>query len=59
VQFSFLARNMTMQRTIKLYRLPEQPKTPGFRKLKPEDCPQAFRLLYEVQRFSIRGVFFF
>ena len=48
VRFSHLARNMTMQRTIKLYRLPEQPKTPGFRKLTEADCPQAFKLLAEV-----------
>lgn len=48
VQFSHLARNMTMQRTIKLYKLPETTKTPGFRKLTPADCPQAFRLIYDV-----------
>jgi len=39
---------MTMQRTIKLYRLPEQPKTPGFRKLTEADCPQAHKLLVNV-----------
>merc|ERR1712071_270036 len=33
VKFSQLARNMTMQRTLKLYRLPEETKTPGFRVL--------------------------
>lgn len=48
VQFSYLQRNMTMQRTIKLYKLPEAPKTPGFRKLTEADCPQAFELLSNV-----------
>lgn len=38
---------MTMQRTIKLYKLPDQPKTPGFRPLKESDIPQAHKLLGE------------
>lgn len=33
VQFASLSKNMTMQRTIKLYKLPEAPKTPGFKPL--------------------------
>lgn len=58
VQFSHLARNMTMQRTIKLYRLPEQTKTPGFRKMVAADCPQAFRLLYEyLKNFDLSPVY--
>jgi glycylpeptide N-tetradecanoyltransferase len=44
---------MTMQRTIKLYRLPEQPKTPGFRKLTEADCPQAYKLLVNVLVFML------
>jgi glycylpeptide N-tetradecanoyltransferase len=48
VKFSYLHRNMTMQRTIKLYRLPEAPKTPGFRKLAEADCGKAFKLLHAV-----------
>ena len=48
VKFSYLQRNMTMQRTIKLYRLPETPKTLGFRKMTEADCPEAFTLLYNV-----------
>jgi hypothetical protein len=39
---------MTLQRTIRLYRLPEQPKTPGFRVMSRADCPKAFNLLREV-----------
>ncbi len=46
---------MTMQRTIKLYRLPTEPKTPGFRKLKIEDCPKAYTLLTEVCKKKIVG----
>lgn len=34
-----------MQRTIKLYKLPEQTKTPGFRKMTPADVPAAHKLL--------------
>nr|CAG4636970.1 EOG090X055U [Ceriodaphnia reticulata]SVE72905.1 EOG090X055U [Ceriodaphnia reticulata] len=45
VKFSHLARNMTMQRTLKLYRLPEETKTPGFRTLELKDIEQAYRLL--------------
>lgn len=48
IQFSFLQKNMTMQRTIRLYRLPEKPKTPGFRKMTEADCHQAFKLLFDV-----------
>lgn len=51
VHFSYLGRNMTMQRTIKLYKLPDQPKTPGFRKLTEADCPQAHKLLVDVFYF--------
>lgn len=36
VQFASLSKNMTMQRTIKLYKVPEAPKTPGFKPL--EKC---------------------
>ncbi len=38
-----------MQRTIKLYRLPDAPKTPGFRKLTEADCLQASTLLNNVR----------
>jgi len=55
VRFSHLQRNMTMQRTIKLYRLPEQPKTPGFRQLKEADCPQVAKLLNDyLGRFALK-----
>lgn len=58
IQFSYLQRNMTMQRTIKLYRLPDKPKTPGFRKMTDADCPQAFKLLYNyLQKFDLAPVY--
>lgn len=48
VKFSHLSRNMTMQRTLKLYKLPDQPKTPGFRKLTVADVPKAHKLVKDV-----------
>lgn len=58
VRFSHLQRNMTMQRTIKLYRLPEKPKTPGFRQLKKADCPAVVKLLNDyLSKFKLRPVY--
>ena len=37
VEFSYLTRNMTLQRALKMYKLPEKPLTPGLRKFKPTD----------------------
>lgn len=48
VGFSHIGRNMTLPRTLKLYRLDEQPKTKGFRKMTLADCPSAFKILKEV-----------
>jgi len=45
VKFSHLKRNMTMQRTIKLYRLPEQPKIPGLRAIVEADVKSGHKLL--------------
>ncbi|XP_053194596.1 glycylpeptide N-tetradecanoyltransferase 1 [Scomber japonicus] len=45
VKFSHLSRNMTMQRTMKLYRLPEAPKTSGLRPMTKKDVPVVHRLL--------------
>ncbi len=50
---------MTMQRTIKLYKLADVPKTPGFRKLTEADCPKAFKLLYDVTADLKKTLFFF
>lgn len=40
---------MTMQRTLKLHKLPESTRTPGFRKLTEKDLPQARKLLSNVK----------
>lgn len=48
IKFSHLTRNMTMQRTLKLYKLPDNTKVPGFRKLVYTDIPQAHKILTEV-----------
>ena len=45
VKFSHLKRNMTMQRTIKLYKLPEQPRIAGLRPLTEADIPSGHALL--------------
>ncbi|PRD26323.1 UNVERIFIED_CONTAM: Nmt1 [Trichonephila clavipes] len=47
VKFSHLSRNMTMQRTLKLYKLPDNTKIPGFRAMKEKDVKQALKLLSE------------
>lgn len=59
VKFSHLTRNMTMQRTLKLYKLPEQTKTPGFRPFNPAtDTKQAFALLCEyLKKFQLTPQF--
>lgn len=36
---------MTMARTIKFYKLPEEPKVPGFRKLEASDVEAVYQLL--------------
>ncbi|GJZ62574.1 glycylpeptide N-tetradecanoyltransferase 1-like protein [Tanacetum coccineum] len=45
VGFSRLGPRMTMSRTIKLYKLPDSPVTPGFRKMELHDVPAVTRLL--------------
>ncbi|KAF3439630.1 hypothetical protein FNV43_RR17908 [Rhamnella rubrinervis] len=45
VGFSRLGARMTMSRTIKLYKLPDSPATPGFRKMELRDVPAVTRLL--------------
>lgn len=58
IKFSHLSRNMTMQRTIKLYKLPDAPKTPGFRKLQEKDVPGARDLLAKhLAQYKLRPVF--
>ncbi|XP_058450950.1 glycylpeptide N-tetradecanoyltransferase-like isoform X2 [Malaya genurostris] len=58
VKFSHISRNMTMQRTIKLYKLPDVPKTPGFRKIRESDLKGTQRLLERYMAgFNLTPVF--
>ncbi|XP_034102524.1 glycylpeptide N-tetradecanoyltransferase [Drosophila sulfurigaster albostrigata] len=58
VRFSHLARNMTMQRTVKLYKLPDQPKTKGYRRITAKDMDKAHKLLEDyLKRFSLGPMF--
>ncbi|NWW82183.1 NMT1 tetradecanoyltransferase, partial [Climacteris rufus] len=57
VKFSHLSRNMTMQRTTKLYRLPETPKTPGLRPMEHRDISAVHKLLTEyLKQFHLTPV---
>ncbi|KAJ6637006.1 Glycylpeptide N-tetradecanoyltransferase [Pseudolycoriella hygida] len=58
IKFSHLSRNMTMQRTIKLYKLPDFPRTPGFRAMVESDVLSAHLLLAAyLRKFSLKPVF--
>ncbi|KAG1672392.1 Glycylpeptide N-tetradecanoyltransferase 2 [Nymphon striatum] len=58
VKFSHLSRNMTMQRTLKLYKLPDQTKTAGFRRMDARDISQAFTLLENYfKKFDLSPIF--
>lgn len=58
VKFSHLKRNMTMQRTIKLYKLADAPKTPGYRKMTKADVKQAHKLLVNyLNKFQLAPLF--
>ncbi|MBN3309920.1 NMT1 tetradecanoyltransferase, partial [Amia calva] len=50
VKFSHLSRNMTMQRTMKLYRLSEAPKTAGLRTMQKKDVLVVQQLLLDYLR---------
>ncbi|CAF4792105.1 unnamed protein product [Pieris macdunnoughi] len=58
IKFSHLSRNMTMQRTLKLFKLPDLPKTPGFRKMEPKDSDKVVKLLNDyLQKFDLVPIF--
>ncbi|RCN32643.1 Myristoyl-CoA:protein N-myristoyltransferase domain protein [Ancylostoma caninum] len=58
VRFSHLSAKMTMARTIKLYKLPDTPVTPGLRPLEKKDISSAWKLLSEyLKQFSLAPVF--
>ena len=60
VGFSRLAPRMTMARTLKLYKLPEEPllRASGLRKMEPADVPQACALLRaHLSKFALAASF--
>lgn len=58
IGFSRLHRNMTMTRTIKLYKVAEQPQMPGFRQLRKDDIPAVHALLTSyLDKFSLAPAF--
>ncbi|CAL8147625.1 unnamed protein product [Orchesella dallaii] len=57
-RFSHLTRNMTLQRTIKLFKLPQEPKCNFIRKLTKKDVPGAHALLKKyLEKFKLRPEF--
>jgi hypothetical protein len=44
-----------MQRTLKLYKLPEKMRTPGFRRMVAADLPRAHKLVAEVNLICVIG----
>ena len=58
VKFSHLSRNMTMQRHLKLYKLPDTTKTPGIRELKTQDVEAVTTLLNGyLDKFDLAPIF--
>lgn len=57
-RFSHLTRNMTLQRTIKLYRLPTETKCQGLRQMTKKDIPSAHKLLSDyLPKFKVSPIF--
>ncbi|XP_047136289.1 glycylpeptide N-tetradecanoyltransferase 2 isoform X1 [Hydra vulgaris] len=57
VKFSHLRRNMTMQRTIKLYKLPENTKA-SLSPLTPADLKSAYKIVFEyLKNFQLAPIF--
>ncbi|TSK20190.1 Glycylpeptide N-tetradecanoyltransferase 2 [Bagarius yarrelli] len=57
VKFSHLSRNMTLQRTMKLYRLPDSTRTPGLRSMVASDVQQVTALLQKyLSQFHLRPI---
>ncbi|XP_055511660.1 glycylpeptide N-tetradecanoyltransferase 2 isoform X2 [Leucoraja erinacea] len=57
VKFSHLSRNMTLQRTMKLYRLPDTPKTAGLRPMEQKDVKSVQELLFNyLKQFELAPV---
>lgn len=58
IKFSHLSRHMTMQRTLKLFKLPDLPRTPGFRKMELHDSEKVVKLLNDyLKKFDLAPIF--
>lgn len=58
VKFSHLTRNMTVQRLVKLYKLPDTVKNAGFRPMTVDDLQQTRNLLNKyLEKFAVVPVF--
>jgi len=58
VGFSHLGPRMTMARTIKLHKVPEQPQLSGMREMKPKDAQRVFELVTSyLKRFPLHPEF--
>ncbi|KAF1762536.1 hypothetical protein GCK72_010798 [Caenorhabditis remanei] len=58
VRFSHLSAKMTMARTIKLYKLPEETATRSLREMTRADVPQVFKLLTNsLKQYSLAPVY--
>uniref|UniRef100_A0A0K0G132 Glycylpeptide N-tetradecanoyltransferase n=1 Tax=Strongyloides venezuelensis TaxID=75913 RepID=A0A0K0G132_STRVS len=57
VGFSHLPRNSTIQRQMKLYKLPDKPKTANIKLMEEKHVPSAFKLLSEyLEKFDLAPV---
>jgi len=58
IKFSHIGRNQTMQRLLKLMRLPDEPQIKGLRMMKNSDVPACHQLLVDhLQKFSLAPVY--
>lgn len=58
VKFSHLSQRMTLPRTVKLYKLPEYQKLPGYRKMDDKDVKEVHKMLNDyLSKFDLSPVY--
>merc|ERR1712048_370730 len=58
IQFTSLGKNQTMNRMIRLMKLPEQTSIPGLRPMERKDCTKAWKLLSKyLEKFNLAPVY--
>merc|ERR1712128_147437 len=58
IQFTSLTKNQTMNRMIRLMKLPDKPSIPGLRQMERKDCTKAWTLLSEyLKKFNLAPVY--